>query len=397
MARIAILHEVLGRSKGGIEAWIYHASEELLRQGHEVTIFNTMANIPEDAAPLGIKIVSLPRKAVSPSVFFIRSVINYRKFLKGKIELFDAVWARSFGMAWAASHILPFEKTIYINAAPYSFYAYRPFIQCLKQDPGVIGFFKTISSQLSYIVAWFFEKSAIKNSIDVYLSKERKRQTLSFFQINEVAGKFHVIPAGVNIVRFHPSTQNWDGETDLRIITVCRLSKDKNIQCILNALSILKTIKKPIHLTIVGEGEYENELKVLAKVLNIQDIVSFVGRKEDIEKWYRENHLFVLPSLYEGFGSVYVEAMASGLPCIAISSYSGEFSVAADEIIDHNKNGFLMKENDPKELANYVLNFLNSPDKLNTFSYNARIKANLCFSWENTIHHLLNISTTKNH
>lgn len=391
MASIAILHEVLGRSKGGIEAWIYHASEELLKQGHEVTIFNTQENTPNDAAPKGVSIVSLSWKNINPSVFFIRSVLSYKKQLNHTLKNYDIVWVRSFGMAWAASRILKDKKTIYINAAPYAYYAYRPFKILVKGSSGILGFLKATSSQISYKTAWFFEKSAIPKCTNVFLSKTRKDQTLSFFRIKDNTSQFLVIPAGVDNVKFHPSDVKWDGMTALKLITVCRLEKDKNIQCILKAIQILRVENFQVFLTVVGEGNYKEELLKLTKELNIEDSISFVGRQENVEEWYRNNHLFILPSLYEGFGSVYIEAMASGLPCIAISNENGKYSVAADDIIDHNINGFLMKDDNPDELFHFIQEFFKTPKRLEEFGNNARKKVLTSFTWEKTIQNLLRI------
>ena len=123
--------------------------------------------------------------------------------------------------------------------------------------------------------------------------------------------------------------------------------------------------------------------------LEIEDKVKFVGRQENIEQWYRENHVFVLPSLYEGFGSVYVEAMSSGLPCIAISNKTGKYSVAADEIIDTGVNGYLMIENDSDELSYYLLKLYKGPALLIELGINARNKAETMFSWRKTVEKLL--------
>jgi glycosyltransferase involved in cell wall biosynthesis len=392
MAKIAILYEVLGRSRGGIEAWIYHASEELVRQGHEVTIYNTQEDkTPTDAAPEGVSIVSLSRKKISPSVFFLRSVLSYKKQLKSTLLNYDIVWVRSFGMAWAASRILKDKRTVYINAAPYAFYAYRPFKLLLKKSSGISGILQAISSQISYKTAWFFEKSAIPQCTNVFLSKTRKDQTLSFFGIKDNASQYLVIPAGVNNIKFYPSDTMWDGIKPLKLITVCRLERDKNIQCILMAIKILRAENFEVFLTVVGEGNYMEELLKLTKELNIEDSVLFSGRQENIEDWYRNNNIFVLPSLYEGFGSVYIEAMASGLPCIAISNRSGKYSVAADEIIDHNINGFLMRDDNPDELSYFIQEFFRTPKKLHEFGINARTKVLNSFTWEKTILNLLKI------
>jgi glycosyltransferase involved in cell wall biosynthesis len=393
MAKVAILYEVLGRSKGGIEAWIYHASEELIKRGDEVTIFHTMVKLPDDAAPAGVKFVNIPNRLVDPSIFFLRSMFNSRIFLKDKLDNFDAIWVRSFRMAWVTTKVVSDKRTLYINAAPYAFYTRIPLWNHLKsalKDKN-IKITSVIASQLSYIVAYFFEKKAIKRSTNIFLSKERKRQTLTFFKVADVPGKSFVIPAGVDTKRFMPSDISWDGKDPFSMITVCRLTKDKNVQCILEAIKILKKEGINSFLTIVGEGSYFDRLKSITRELNIQQNVSFVGRKEDIQNWYIKNDIFVLPSLYEGFGSVYIEAMACGLPCIAISNSSGKYSVAADEIIDHGKCGFLMKNNDPKELSLYIKKLFNSPDLLEMMSKVARQKAISQFSWKETINKIIDI------
>lgn len=391
--KVIILHSVLGRSKGGIEAWIYHACEELLLQGHEVAVVNTKGDtIPDDAVPFGVRIIAMDPNKFKPSVFFLRSVVNTKKILKSKLDEFDVVWTRSFGMAWAASKIVKNKKVIYINAAPYSYYAYRPFNILLQNNKGLKGLFKAVSSMLSFKVAHYFEINAIRNCTNVFLSSERKDQTISHFGLKDDESKFLVVPPGVNYKRFTPKYNDFQQGDEFKIISLSRLEKDKNIQCVIRAIGILKEQNYKTHLTVVGEGAYKSTLLNLADELDVKDKVSFVGRQEDVQNWYNKNHVFVLPSLYEGFGSVYVEAMASGLPAIAISNKSGKYSVAADEIIDHNLNGYLMKDDDPFELADLIKKIIISPDNLSRFSRNAREKAVNHFSWENTIKNLLEIN-----
>lgn len=391
MAKIAILHEVLGRSKGGIEAWIYHASEELARLGHEVVIFHTMGdNIPIDAAPIGVKTISLEIKKVKPSVFFVRSVLSYKKQLAELLDSYNHVWARSFGMAWAATQIVD-NKVVYINAAPYSYYAYRSFGSLLIKARNAQDIGRAISSQLSYIVAWYFEKNAIKKSKNVYLSNKRKEQTLSFFNLKDTPGRFTVVPAGVDLKRFRPPSKLIEADKTLNLISVCRLDKMKNIQCVIKALRILVDEGYSINYTIIGDGEYKSDLIKLTEKEELTELVFFKGRQSNVEEWYQANQLFVLPSLYEGFGSVYIEAMSCGLPCIAISNKSGKYSVASDEIIDHELNGFLMKENFPRELADYIKKFIDDKKLLNVFGDVARETVLKRFTWKKSVDTILTL------
>nr|WP_315161296.1 glycosyltransferase family 4 protein [uncultured Flavobacterium sp.] len=388
MAKIAILYECLGRSKGGIEAWVYHASEELLNQGHQITLIKAEADTPQDSAPQGVDIITLKTNKKIPVINFYFDIINRVNQLKSILPQYDLVWARSYIMAYAASKVLGKDKVIYINAAPYSLYGRVSFKDKLKNVKRLFNYLPAVVSEVLMKIAYVLEKKAIVGCKNVFLSKARMDETLTFFKINKAKLSFNVIAAGVNTNRFFPNKLPVSQEC-LKIISVGRLQKDKNIQCVLKAIKKLKDNGIPVELTIAGVGSYENQLINLTEELDIKDCVFFVGRQDNVEEWYRLNNVFVLPSLYEGFGSVYIEAMASGLPCIAISNKSGEYSVAADEIIDPNINGYLMTEDNPDELYFYLRKLYDNPELILELSRNAREKTINEFSWKNTVEKLL--------
>ena len=392
--KIAILYEILGRSRGGIEAWIYHASEELKKQGGEVTVICAQDVPPEDSVPEGVKILKLPcpPKRFPGLIPWIRA-LALKKHLKSHLKNFDFVWCRSFTMAWAASRLLGKKKVVYINAAPYSLYGRISFNDRMHSTGLIFGFIRAITAEMSYACAWLVERKAIKKCTNVFLSKARRDETLHFFKLKYNPEQYTVIPPGVNLKRFTPSTEHWNGKGDLKIISVCRLEKDKNIQCVLRAVKQLIDENFSVKFTIVGKGEYLQELKNLTAQLGIDSSVEFAGRQEKVEDFYSVNHVFVLPSLYEGFGSVYIEAMACGLPCIAISAQSGLYCVAADEIIDSGQNGFLMQSDNSKELTEYLKSFYQNPDLLRKFSVAARDKIETSFCWQKTIEQILNLSS----
>ena len=66
-----------------------------------------------------------------------------------------------------------------------------------------------------------------------------------------------------------------------------------------------------------------------------------MGNRADVERFYSIADVFVLPSTYEGFGQVFLEAMASGVPCIGLSSDYPNIIVACDEIIRDGRTGYL--------------------------------------------------------
>jgi glycosyltransferase involved in cell wall biosynthesis len=95
----------------------------------------------------------------------------------------------------------------------------------------------------------------------------------------------------------------------------------------------------------------------------------------------------VLPSIYEGFGHVYLEAMACGLPCIGIKSNYPSIKVATEEVITNGKNGFVVP-NSASELAEKIETLLLDEKLRKEMGEKAREKAEL-YTWKKHVNKLL--------
>lgn len=95
------------------------------------------------------------------------------------------------------------------------------------------------------------------------------------------------------------------------------LSKEKNQLFSLNLLHKLCALNFDVVLLLLGEGAYYDCLLEKANELDVQDRVLFLGKKKNIYDYYSSMDVFLLPSLFEGFGLSIIEAQANGLPCIA--------------------------------------------------------------------------------
>ena len=133
----------------------------------------------------------------------------------------------------------------------------------------------------------------------------------------------------------------------IKILSVSNLKETKGIQLNLKAVYMLKDKYPNIQYDIIGGGEYEEKLRDLAKELNIEDRVNFLGRKshEEVIRSMAGCDIFSLPSYSEGFGMVYIEAMSQGVPVIGVA---GE---GIEDAIRDGYNGFLVKREDEKSLA----------------------------------------------
>ena len=186
--------------------------------------------------------------------------------------------------------------------------------------------------------------------------------------------KTEIIPTSVDTNLFHPDGRNllrerWSIEGPM-VLFVGRLEKNKGIETLLRAFHSIVPDVPDAKLVIVGGGPEEYRLHDLQRKLNLNNVF-FLGRlpRGEMPHIYPGCDLFVLPSLYEPFGNVVLEAMASGLPVIG-SKIGG----MADMII-HGLTGYHIKPGDLKQLASFMRQLLLDKELSAEMSVAARQRA----------------------
>jgi glycosyltransferase involved in cell wall biosynthesis len=106
------------------------------------------------------------------------------------------------------------------------------------------------------------------------------------------------------------------GRQNLNLLCIARLEKQKDLQTLLYSIQVAKSKSPNVHLHILGEGSLRQDLQLLCEHLEIMPFVTFHGTVKNVDYFYDLADLFILPSLYEGFGLVYLEALANGLPVV---------------------------------------------------------------------------------
>ena len=121
------------------------------------------------------------------------------------------------------------------------------------------------------------------------------------------------------------------------IFTVCRLTKFKNVDNLINAYSKIKDLFEANKLIIAGDGEEKDSLIQLSKKIGLQDKVIFLGKVDEktLTQLYSKAKVTVITSVFEPFGLVPIESMNFGTPVIAHDSGGPK------ETIIHGKTGFL--------------------------------------------------------
>ena len=104
----------------------------------------------------------------------------------------------------------------------------------------------------------------------------------------------------------------------------CRLVEQKGVSYALEAIRDIHSDYPNAHLVIAGDGELMHELKHVAAEYEISDNVHFLGWRADVPQLMAGFDIFLMPSLWEGFGLVAVEAMASGVPGVCSSKGAQE-------------------------------------------------------------------------
>lgn len=162
----------------------------------------------------------------------------------------------------------------------------------------------------------------------------------------------------VDLDKFVPANEKPNNEK-YRIITVARYTSQKNCLTYLEAISILKRQKINVHFDWYGSKSYDPSYykKVVEKTLElrIEDYITFHDSSEDIVTEYQKSDAFCLPSLYEGYPNVVVEAMSCGLPILCSDVYENS------QIVENCKNGFLFDPSDPKSIASAVVKIMGTP------------------------------------
>ncbi len=144
------------------------------------------------------------------------------------------------------------------------------------------------------------------------------------------------------------------------ILTVSRLSREdsyKGVDVVLQALPRLLQEFPTLTYHIVGDGNARPDLDHLAQTLNISSSVTFHGRVSDetLRGLYAESNVYVMPSRNEGFGFVFLEAMAQGTPAI------GGNIDATPEVIEDGVTGFIVDPHSPYAVAEATARLLRDP------------------------------------
>ncbi len=168
-----------------------------------------------------------------------------------------------------------------------------------------------------------------------------------------------------------PNLPYWSKEnkpSNKKIITACRLSRQKNLPMLINAFNNIKKDYPNIELYIYGIGSMKRELESMIENLNLTDCVKLPGFSNNIHQEMANASLFVISSNYEGISNSMLEALAIGVPVISTDSPIG----GAKMFIKNGINGILVDVGDTKGLEVAMKNILSDKQLSIKLSYESR-------------------------
>lgn len=205
------------------------------------------------------------------------------------------------------------------------------------------------------------------------LNKYRKvfnRCAAAVFQTEDALNMYKVNCKSV-IIPNAAITKNNNRSTSIRkgknIISVSRLSKEKNIEGLLRAYSMIKEKLGERQLIIYGDGPQQDELVAIAKSLKIDDSVIFAGNVKDFTSIDDNSQIFVLNTLSEGMPNALIEAMMSGYACICTDCPIG----APRWLSDNGRRVKLVPVKDDVALAEAIIELVSSRELSESLANNA--------------------------
>jgi glycosyltransferase involved in cell wall biosynthesis len=209
----------------------------------------------------------------------------------------------------------------------------------------LIGYFNGILSIINELIV-------LKSIKNIIICSPALNDYLDFRQNN-----IHIIPNGFSEKNRHILNSKCLSEFSSDLIYIGGLRKIKGVDVLISSIPLVKELYPHVKLIIAGNGALIDELKCLTNNLSLDGNIQFVGTIYDDKKYsyIKSSRIVIVPSRYETFGIVLLEAMACGKPIIASDVGGIPF------VVNDKENGFLFKNEDHEDLAKKIIQLLNNP------------------------------------
>lgn len=344
-----------------------HIFEEYVRLANRVKLTVIAEDVPLDIN-LNLKVIKVPKVSQPILLRTLIRILYYSYATIKNQKEFDIVYNRSLGLNFLicsiiAKKLLKKKLVFFLSESRKSntsFRArfFRPFLKKVLEISDVL-----VTQSLHLV-----------EEIDDYLVKIDRN-------------KLVILHEAVNHEKFRPMC---GFEQKNILLTVARIEPVKGIETILNAIPHIVKEISDIRLKVVGsinDKTYFNKLQKIILQLNCQKLVEFIGPipNDQLPKFYNDSKVFVLTSKTEGSSISTLEAMSCGKP-VVVTRVGGMPTIIKDQL-----NGFLVEPNNPKVVAQRIIELLKNDSLRDKVGKNARETIEKEFSWDNLIDGLIEL------
>jgi glycogen(starch) synthase len=336
---------------GGLARHVHALARGLAGHGHRVTVYTRGdARTPGESLDEGVRVVRvqdypprIPMEDLVPWVLGLNLALLHRAERDIRDRPPDVLHAHDWLVAYAAAALkdlgdLPLVATI--HATEHGRHAGR--------------LFGPTQRFIHAVERWLTAEADRVITCSSYM----RRELTTLFDIPP--SKLNMIPNQVDASAFewreHEAIRGnlWPADRPL-VLFAGRLQYEKGVQTILQAVPLIERGAPGTGVLITGRGTYQHDLESLAAHLSLDGRVRFEGFVDEdrLRRLYAAADVVVVPSLYEPFGLVALESMASGTPVVAANTGG------LREIVEHGVTGLRFVPGDPGSLARATIRVLN--------------------------------------
>jgi glycosyltransferase involved in cell wall biosynthesis len=365
---------------GGTGAYVYYLSHSLQKLGHNVHVVARHSEDSEDTVN-GIKVhyIKGTGNALTRYWRFARSASNKIEELNKQIG-FDVIHAN---LPLVPSFAIPKDSAKALVCAVHSTWKGEAIVT-RRSNPKELNPNEKMMLRFNRVLRRYETQLMKQSDALIAVSRYTVGELTELYGIG--AEKIHVIYNGVDVNKFKPRPdraelrREFGLEEEKKIVLfVGRLYHRKGLEILLRSIPPVIQEFGDVKFAISGTGfkKKEQSLRDLAKQLDIEDTVKFLGYVPDekLPDLYSASDIFVLPAIYENFPFAILEAQATGLP--VISTKVG----GIPEFLADNENGFLIDPGDPAQLTQRVLALLQDPKLAEEMGRRGRKLIEEKFAW----------------
>lgn len=200
------------------------------------------------------------------------------------------------------------------------------------------------------------------------------------------SSSIHVVPNAIDTSGWVPGVGREEGRKEFGftpgdhvVVTVCRLFPAKGPTELIRALALVHLERSDVRLLVVGremEPGYVDSLKSLAMELGVDRHVLFAGQRSDVPKLMAAADIYAMPSRFEPFGLVYLEAMSMELPVVGLNEGG------TPEVVENGRDGLLSSAGDVRSIADNLLKLVKEPRTRAEMGRHGRHRAQTLFTIE---------------